>query len=403
MLEEQQRMKPKNLHLLFITFLFFACNNKKAENSEVVLQDSTSLPENAEHIKDPHPKTLFDLINNKKETAHNLPKDFDFTNNYSEKEIRALNLDPEKISANEYYFLSEQKFLKKDIEGLSFQIYYKHSYGNQLEKILRVQRTDTVFDIILSGKYNNGSDGSTLSTQFINDKTFRESLANIKTVKDEPHILAYTIDSLITIYNYDKQLNFIKNRNYELNFYKEIKENPETGKQDTLFEKIVSLGKIQNTEFLSGVSYAQYNKNFPETITIYSKNKNKKTRLETIETWGAYIDDMELFSMNNNHFIYIRMSETSGNSYSYFYAIDTKKMILSEVEQNYGNSKLSDSLQFFKGGGIIKDADNKFTSGSTLRSESGRVYYSESEYKMIKENSKFVLKCTGTKITPTYN
>lgn len=159
-----------------------------------------------------------------------------------------------------------------------------------------------------------------------------------------------------------------------------------------------SLGKIQNTEFLSGVSYADYNKNLPETITIYSKNKETRTKLKTIETTGAYIDAMELFSLNKNHFIYINMSETSGITYSHIFNVDSKTKILNKVEQDYGNSKFPDSLQIFKGFGVTKDAENNFTSGGTLRSDNGRVYYFESKHKMIKENGKFILKCIDTKM-----
>lgn len=395
-------MKPKTLHLLFAVFLFFACNNKREEKSEAVLQDSTSLSEDREHSKEPNPKTLFDLIIIKKETAHNLPKNFDFSKNYTENELKALNLDPEKITANEYYFLSEQQFLKEDIEGLTFQIYYKHYYGNQLEKILRVQRADTVFDITLAGSYSNGLDGSTLSTEFTNDTTFKESLVNIQTVKDEQYTTAYNIDSLITFYWYNNRFDLVKNVDYTFRWYKEVTTNPETGEQDTLLEQMNSLGKIQNTEFLSGVSYTQYNTNLPETITLYSKNKNTRNKLETIETWGAYIDSINLFSIAKNHFIYIKMMETSGNSYSYFFALDMRKMTLNKVEQDYGNSKFPDSLQIHKGFGITKQADNKFTSGGILRSEN-KSYYFESEHKMTKENGKFILKCISTKITPADN
>ena len=345
---------------------------------------------------------LFNLIKNKKETAHNLPKDLDFSSNYTEKELKALNLDPDTISANEYYFLSGQEFLKEDIEGLSFQIYYKHFYGNQLEKILRVQRPDTVFDIILSGQYSNGMDGSTLSTEFRNDFRFKESKADIQTVKDEQYSTAYYIDSLITFYKYNSRLDFTKDIDYSYRWYKEITTNPETGKRDTLLEQMSSLGTIQTTEFLTGISYVPNFGNLPETITIYSKNNNTRTKLETIETGGAYIDLIELFTLYKNHFIYIEMMETSGNSYSYFFAIDTRKMTLKKVEQDFDNYKFTDSLQVHKGYGITKEADNTFKSGGILRSEN-RSFYFEREHKMIKVNGQFVLKSISTEITPTDN
>lgn len=389
----------KNLLYIFL-FVFSTCNNKKTETVSDVVSEEVKPVENV------RPKTLFDLIRNKKETTQNLPEYFDFSKNYTEKELKALHLAPAKIDANEYYFLSEQKFLEEEIEGLSFQIYYRHFYGNQLEKILRVQRADTVFDITLAGKYSNGSDGSTLSTEFRSDNRFREVRSKTQMIKDDPHFMAYYIDSVGTFYNYNHRLDLTKNTEFSSRYYQEIKENPETGKRDTLFEAIASLGKIQNTEFLYGISYAKYTSKYftprPEAITIYYKNKNEKTRLETIVT-TAYISDVELFAIDKNHFIYIGMSETSGNAYSYFYAVDMKKMGLSEVEQDYyGDFKLPDSLQTHKGFGIAKDKDNKFTSGSFLRSQngSGKEYHLISEHKMIKENGKFVLKCISTEIYP---
>lgn len=386
----------KNL-LYILIILLVSC--KKAENKPVAEQP-IFISEQSEPVENVRPKTLFELIRNKKETAQNLPEDFDFSKNYTEKELKALSLNPAKIDANEYYFLSEQKFLEEETEGLSLQIYYRHFYGNQLEKVLRVQRADTVFDITLSGQYSNGSDDSTLSTQFINNNEFREVRSKTRMIKDNSHFMAYYIDSVWTFYYYNNRFDLTENTAFSSRYYKEIKENPETGKRDTLFEKTESLGKIQNTEFLYGISYANYSRNLPETITIYSKNKNKKTRLEIIETWGAYIDDVEMFTMDKNHFIYIKMMETSGNSYSYFYVIDTKKMVLNDVEQDYGNSKFPDSLYIHKGFGITKEEDNKFMSGGILRSEN-KSYYFDSEHKMTKENGKFVLKCIRTEISPT--
>lgn len=349
-------------------------------------------------------ETLFNLINNKKETAHNLPKDFDFSKNYTEKELEALNLDPSKIDANEYYFMSGQKFLKEEVDGLSFLIYYKNFYGNQLEKILRVHRKDTVFDIVLAGRYSNGSDGSTLSTEFTNDFTFKTSLANITTIKDEPSATAIIIDSLFVFYDYNKDLDFVKNRDYSWKFYEEIKENPETGEKDTLFQNMNLIGKVQNTEFLSGITYTKFNSSLPQTIRLYSKNKNNLSQLTRIENTGAYINSKEIFTVDGNYFISIKMGETSGITYSHFFGVNTKTMTLSEVEQDYGNFKLPDSLQYHKGYGITRQADNRFISGSRLRSEENdNEYYLEREHKMTKENGKFVLKCISTEITPTDN
>lgn len=389
----------KLFYILFFSFCFLSCNNKKTKSS--VVEKSMLVSKQSEPNETTQSKNLFDLIQNKKETVQGLPKDFDFSKNYTDKELKSLNLDPTKIDVNEYYFLSQQNFLKEEVEGLTFQIYYKHLYGYQLEKILRVQRTDTVFDIILSGKYSNGSDGSTLSTEFRSDNLFQKSRADIKIVKDDPHFMAFCIDSVWTFYQYNNRFDLMKNTEHSSKYYKEITENSETGKRDTLLQKINSLGKIKNIEFISGVSYDKYYTNLPEKITIYSKNKNLRTKLETIITAGAYIEKIELFSISNDYFINIELFETSGMAYSYFYAVDKKKMILNKVEVDNENFILPDSLSIHKGFGILREADNRFVSGGQLRSENAKEYYLEKEYKMLKENNAFVLKCISMEIYST--
>src|SRR5690606_3360131 len=103
--------------------------------------------------------------------------------------------------------------------------------------------------------------------------------------------------------------------------------------------------------------------------------------------------------IGKNHFIYIKMSETSGTAYGHFYAVDLKKMVLNKVEGGYGDFKIPDSLSVWKGYGIVKEAD-KFVLGAILRSENGsnKEYSLHREFKMTEENNKFVLKCISTKI-----
>lgn len=340
---------------------------------------------------------LFHLIKNKKEIADDLPRNFDFSENFTEKEREALNLQPEKIGSNEYYFLSDQKFLKEEIEDISFQIYYRNFYGNQLEKILRVKRTDTIYDITLSGIYSNGLDSSSLLTEFRNDMRFKKSWADLITVKDEPNIRAYNIDSIWTFYHFDNQLNLTKETASSSRYYKEIKENPETGKQDTLLEEMFSLGKINERQLVCGIIYSNYRNTLPEKISIYSVNDNQRKLLESFVNAGAYIDKMELFSLEGNQFINLSFSETSGIHYGIFYAVDSTTITLNKIKQNYINVNIPDSLQVFKGFGIMRNKENKFISGATLGSEtSGRTYHFQEEHKLVKENGEFVFKSIDT-------
>lgn len=392
----------KNLFYILIFLSFLSCKNSKRIENSVMEQSKEIVSEDELVTVENKPKTIFERIQIKKENPQNIPEDFDFSKNYTEKELKVLNLNPNEINSDEYYFLSEQKFLEEDIEGISFRMYYRHFYGNQAEKILRVQRRDTIFDIILAGQYSNGSDGSTLSTEFRIDNRFRKAWTDVRTVKDEPNSVAYDIDSLWTFYHYNDRFDLAEETKFSSKYYKQITKNPETGKQDTLFEQITSLGKIRNTELIYGVSYIKIAKNhtIPEAIRFYTKHKNTKTKLKTFEVISGHIDNVELFTIGNDYFIYVRLMETSGNSHSYFYAVDIQKMILNEVEEDYGNFKIPDSLEIHKGFGISREKDNRFISGSRLRSKNTGEYYLEEEYKMIKKNNKFVLKCISAEIIP---
>jgi hypothetical protein len=110
-----------------------------------------------------------------------------------------------------------------------------------------------------------------------------------------------------------------------------------------------------------------------------------------------------MITVDDIHFIYIKLSETSGVAYSHLYAVEGKDMTLSKVEEDYGAYTIPDTLSLFKGFGIVYDGD-KFISGATLRSESNnREYYLKKEFIMTIANDKFVLKCISTTLHSTDN
>jgi len=98
------------IKLLFLIFIF-GCKNQP--NNKIA-----SLPEiKTKKSEKQSTETIFDLIINKKDSPKNFPDSiaykFDFSKRFTEKEISVLNLDTTKIDLSEYYFLTNQKFLKK--------------------------------------------------------------------------------------------------------------------------------------------------------------------------------------------------------------------------------------------------------------------------------------------------
>lgn len=170
-------------------------------------------------------------------------------------------------------------------------------------------------------------------------------------------------------------------------------------------EKIISdykkTGKINNLEIIYKIKYYDFNNNLPEYLTFYIKEKEEKNEVFNIETNGAYIGKIEYLTIDSNHLIHIRLDETSGIQYGVFYSIDIINKKAKKVIEDFGNYKIPDSLEIYKGFGILKDVENKFHSGLRLRSlTNGNRYLLTKTHKLVlNENNEFVLKVIENKIT----
>lgn len=216
-------LKPKEIATINVEFFTNELNG--AQKRQITIK--TSNKENpytkyyikafVQKINSYKRERFFDQIINKKESQKNLPDSiaykFDFSKRFTEKELLVLNLDTTKIGLNEYYFLSDQQFLKNRLDSISFIIYYKHQYGDQLEKILRIKRKDTVFDLTLAME---GGDSflHSISTEFVNDSTFISTYVlkegDIISSKNNSNksVYEYYYETIIDKYHFDKKLNF---------------------------------------------------------------------------------------------------------------------------------------------------------------------------------------------------
>jgi len=167
-----------------------------------------------------HGNYLFDLIRNKKESPEMFPNEFDFSRRYTENEVNVLSLDTTQLDENDYYFLGKDPFLIKDVDKVDFQIYYTHKYGDELTKMLRIKRQDSVEDVLLA---RNGGDHDSYetSTEFVNDSIFVETEVTTETMKDETSVMSYKHDSIIKIFSYDKQFHFSEISRNSIRIYDE--------------------------------------------------------------------------------------------------------------------------------------------------------------------------------------
>jgi hypothetical protein len=155
---------------------------------------------------------LFDFIINKKEYPDSIHMRIDLKKWNNKESIEFLKLDANKIKSNEYYKISDEPFLGIEVDDGErikphFQIYYKHSYGDRLEKVLRINNKDKFTDLILAME---GGDSFTerIFTEFINDSIFKKTSMLIESNHETGKDLEFSVDSIITIFKYDKSFEF---------------------------------------------------------------------------------------------------------------------------------------------------------------------------------------------------
>jgi len=101
---------------------------------------------------------IFDLIIKKRETAEDLRKEFSYDSIVNLTEEEKSNY--KKIGLDDGYYLTNMDFLKKVIDSIEFEVLYKISYGSELEKLIRIKRKDTVFDLSLAFTGGDGGQSS---------------------------------------------------------------------------------------------------------------------------------------------------------------------------------------------------------------------------------------------------
>jgi hypothetical protein len=224
-----------------IIALIFGCKDQNKTNVEEIAVPVTKV----DSIEKKKNESIFDLIINKKETAEKLVNEFSYDSIISFSKEEKLRY--EKIGLNDGYYLTNFRFLKRPIDSIDFSIFYKISFGDQLEKILRVKLKDTIFDMTLALNGGDGGDTWYTRTEFINDSIFIKTSTYKQTAIENPHLMAYATDSIITKYYYDENLNFkeVKKDSFHIfkkypTFHKNLK-----GKTFKAFSDIFSINGMK--------------------------------------------------------------------------------------------------------------------------------------------------------------
>lgn len=196
-------------------YLFYTNNYSRLSNHIKIFKSSfqnDSLITN-EVDKRNYGNYLFNFIRHKREHPDSIDIKIDLKNWNDNETLKSLGLINSKIGLNEYYKTSDEPFLEietdenKETEP-QFMIYYKYSYGDQLEKFLRIKNRDKSIDFILAMEGGDGQDTYSLSTEFLTDTTLINIYTHKQTAIDNTHLMAYATDSIVTKFKYNKLFEF---------------------------------------------------------------------------------------------------------------------------------------------------------------------------------------------------
>lgn len=136
-------------------------------------------------------------------------------------------------------------------------------------------------------------------------------------------------------------------------------------------------------------------------IIAYAKKAASKDTLFRLDFGGYYITDITLINIEGQPFIYVDSEHTHGHSEGYLYALDTDKIMAHRVRAQKSNFKIPDSLYLRNFFGLVRNENNTFGFGGTLRSEkTGENYVYSGDYKWIsKAKTGYILEPYNETIT----
>lgn len=183
--------KKKNYPLVLLSFVLAltACNNPSTTKA-IEEKDNSTPSNNPIYQKLLKKREFADSLKTEKNLASLLKLNASQTSNY------------QNIGLSDGYYGTDIPFLKQPLDSIDFEILYKISFGDQVEKVLRIKRADTLFDLSLALIGSDGGQSWLEDIHFINDSIFLKTRVNWETSVDNQHFMAYKGDSIVRTFAY---------------------------------------------------------------------------------------------------------------------------------------------------------------------------------------------------------
>lgn len=184
----------KNSYLLYIdNFDRFASSFEFYEIS--FLNDSVKI----EKTKN-HKNFVYELINKHKQVPNDFPKNinnlFPVNPNLPHNDTTSTEFD------GNYY--PEEEFMTRNSREVLVQVFYRKKYGDEIEKVLQINKNDTISEISLA-MIGGDSNWYSLSSEFVDDSIFTQTIVNRETTIDQTNLMGYSYDSIIKKFRYNEK------------------------------------------------------------------------------------------------------------------------------------------------------------------------------------------------------
>lgn len=173
-----------------VIFIFY---NVTFNNDSIVIEETTE-----------HKNFIYNFIDKKKESMDNYLEDIKNSRKLERNELYQLGIDSTKVEVNEKYYRSPDAFLSRENPYYYGSIYYRQKYGDETMKVLQFNHNDTIKEITL-GIVGGDSDSYKMTSEFVNDSIFIQSLVNQETIVDTNDTMGYAFDSIVTKFKYNER------------------------------------------------------------------------------------------------------------------------------------------------------------------------------------------------------
>lgn len=318
--------------------------------------------------------------------------------------LSMLGVEESSLAPNTYYWTEDDHFLDRvssnDEDYLEPTIYYRQTNGDVTEKIVFINNNGKKSERVLAMRASDPIDR--ISTEFVNDSIFRETNVSQETAENLQNFMAYEIDSIITDYRYDRNLNFTeigkKPMHYRIERISENNTLVAEKRIDRSEPFVVNGLKVRWKKSATFTYYDKRKTKFPDinyTLTDESRNEILQAAQPSMPWYNAgyFLGSENFVDINLDGYadfkIYDPNASGSAGSFEnvYLYSPKTKKFEFSEMFSGYDisiDTKSRTISSFGKSGGF------NFAITETHLDKNSKILYVE-EYRASENHEKLTL------------